>query len=49
MPAGSGILALMRDGVLRALPVVPAPLAYGDLAVLAGPGEALARVTAPAR
>ena len=32
-----------------ALPVVPAPLACGDLAVLAGPGEALARATAPAR
>ena len=46
---GVRILALLRGGVLSALPVVPTPLAYGDLAVLAGPGEALAQVTAPAR
>jgi Trk K+ transport system NAD-binding subunit len=46
---GVRILALLRGGVLRALPVVPAPLVHGDLAVLAGPGEALAQVTAPAR
>jgi Trk K+ transport system NAD-binding subunit len=46
---GIRILALLRGGVLRALPVASAPLARGDLAVLAGPGEAIARVTAPAR
>jgi Trk K+ transport system NAD-binding subunit len=46
---GVRILALLRRGVLSAPPVVPAPLAHGDLAVLAGPGEALARLTAPAR
>ena len=46
---GIRVLALLRGGVLRALPVTPAPLARGDLAVLAGPGDALARATAPAR
>jgi Trk K+ transport system NAD-binding subunit len=46
---GVRVLALLRRGVLSAPPVVPAPLASGDLAVLAGPGEALARLTAPAR
>jgi hypothetical protein len=42
---GIRILALVREGALRALSVVPAPLRCGDRAVLAGPEDALARAT----
>jgi hypothetical protein len=46
---GIRVLALVRDGIALALPTGPAPLLQGDLAVLAGPREALPDATAATR